>query len=69
MPCERTRSRVGADGCHHDVGVETVVESLVVHAHLPRLLSCLSYYSDGWVGRSLSLLAACTRFVGILSLS
>ena len=39
----RTRSRVGAGGSHHDVVVETVVESLVVHAQLPRLLSCLSY--------------------------
>ena len=46
MLCVRTRSMVGTGGSHHDVGVETVVESLVVHAHLPRLLSCLSYYSD-----------------------
>ena len=38
--------QVGADRSHHDVGVETVVENLVVHAHLPRLLSCLRYYSD-----------------------
>ena len=29
-----------------DVGVGTVVKSLVVHAHLPRLLSCLCYFSD-----------------------
>ena len=46
MLCVRTRSMVGTGGSHHDVGVETVVESLVVHAHLPRLLSCLSCYSD-----------------------
>ena len=45
MLCVRTRSRVGAGGSHDDVGVETFVESLVVHAHLPRLLSCLYYFS------------------------
>ena len=46
MLCLRTRSRVGAGGSHHDAGVETVVKSLLVHAHLPKLLSCLSYCSD-----------------------
>ena len=66
MLCVRTRSMVGTGGSHHDVGVETFVEYLVVHAHLPRLLSCLCYYSDRWVGRNPSMQAACTRFVGIL---
>ena len=37
MVSVRTRSRVGTGGSHHDVGVETVVESLVVHAHLPKM--------------------------------
>ena len=46
MLCVRTRSRVGAGGSHHDVDVGTTVKSLVVHAHLPRLLSCLYYFSD-----------------------
>ena len=43
MLCVRTRSMVGADGSNHDVGVETFVESLVVHA---QLLSWLSYCND-----------------------
>ena len=43
MLCVRTRSRVGAGGSHHDVDVGTIVKSLAVHAHLPRLLSCLYY--------------------------
>ena len=30
----------------HDVDVGTIVKSLVVHAHLPRLLSCLCNFSD-----------------------
>ena len=38
MLCVQIRSMVGAGGSHHDVDVETFVESLVVHAHLPRLL-------------------------------
>ena len=59
----------GGAGSHHDVGVETFVKSLVLHAHLPILLSCLCHYSDCWVGRNLSMQAACTRFMGILFLS
>ena len=39
-------SRVGAGGSHHDVDVGTIMKSLVVHAHLPRLLSCLCYFWD-----------------------
>ena len=39
--CANSRSRVGAGGSYHDVDVGTIVKSLVVHAHLPRLLSCL----------------------------
>ena len=38
MMCVQIRSMVGAGGSHDDVDVETFVESLVVHAHLPRLL-------------------------------
>ena len=33
-------------GSHLDVGVGTVVKSLVVHAHLPRPMSCLCHFSD-----------------------
>ena len=31
---------------HHDVDVGSIVKSLVVGGHLPRLLSCLYYFSD-----------------------
>ena len=46
VPCVRTRSRVGAGGSHHDLDVGTVAKSLVAHAHLPRLLSCLYFVCD-----------------------
>ena len=41
MQCVQSRSRVGAGGSHHDVGVETVVESLAEHAHLPETVVVL----------------------------
>ena len=35
-----------AGGSHHDVDAGTIMKSLVVPAHPPRLLSCLYYFND-----------------------
>ena len=51
MLCARTRSRVGVNGSHHDVGTRAVVKSGVMHAPHSRMLFsiCCVGYCCGWL--------------------
>ena len=41
--CANSLQGLGRVESHHDVDVGTIVKSTVVHAHLPKLLSCLLF--------------------------
>ena len=67
MLCARTRSNVGVNGSHHDVGTRAVVKSLDMHAPHPRMLLSICRVGDCCDCLESVHAAACTTFVRILS--